>query len=104
LTGVGKSQGDCCKIWFKNENIICWVNDLVAATVPDLICTVASDTGYPVTNPFCKQGMGLTVLGFKASDIWRTKQGLSLLTPGCFGFDIDYVPIEKIVDGKAENA
>ncbi|WP_422444968.1 hypothetical protein [Thermoanaerobacterium sp. DL9XJH110] len=35
------------------------------------------------------------VLGFKAPDIWRSENGLSVLNPRFFGFNVDYIPIEK---------
>ena len=83
------------KIWFKNENVICWLDEEILVTVPDLICVVETDTGYPITNPFCKKDMLVSVLGFKAPSFWRTKRGLSILNPLFFGFDVDYIPIEE---------
>jgi len=92
--GIGEFRGKHYRIWFKNENIVCWEDGRELATVPDLICTVENETAYPVTNPFCKEGMKISVLGFKAPDIWRTKRGLSILNPAYFGFPCEYVPIE----------
>ena len=56
---------------------------------------VETDTGYPITNPFCKKDMLVSVLGFKAPSFWRTKRGLSILNPRFFGFNINYTPIEE---------
>lgn len=82
------------RIWFKNENVICWQDGKTKVSAPDLICVVDSKTGYPITNPNCKEGMNVAVLGFKAPDVWRTDRGLSILNPKFFGFDEKYVPIE----------
>jgi len=87
--------GQNFKIWFKNENIISWRNEEILVTVPDLICVVETNNGYPITNPFCKKDMEISVLGFKAPSVWRTKRGLSILNPSFFGFDIPYIPIEE---------
>ena len=53
------------------------------------------------SNPNCKENDEVAVLGFKAHDLWRSKDGLKLLNPGFFGFkDIEYVPIEKVLKQK----
>jgi len=31
----------------------------------------------------------------KAADHWRTEKGLRIYNPKRFGFDIEYVPVEK---------
>jgi len=97
MDGIGNYKDHNMKIWFKNENMICWLNDEVLATPPDLICVVDIKTGYPITNPHCKKDMKVSVLGFKAPEIWRTERGLSILNPRFFGFEVDYVPIEAKV-------
>jgi len=95
LEGAEDYAGRSCKIWFKNENVICWLDEEVLVTVPDLICLVETDTGHPVTNPFWKRGMEASVLGFRAPEVWRSGRGLSILNPCFFGFDVDWVPIEE---------
>lgn len=95
IAGRNGFAGSEFRIWFKNENVICWQDGEVKVTAPDLICVVDAKTGYPVTNPFCKKGMEVAVLGFKTPDVWRTERGLSILNPQFFGFDVDYVPIEN---------
>jgi len=95
LEGMEEFSGSSFRIWFKNENIICWLDEEVCVTVPDLICVVEADSGYPVTNPFCKKDMKVAVLGFKTPKVWLTERGLSILNPRFFGFDVDYVPIEE---------
>lgn len=95
IEGKENFTGQNFKIWFKNENIIGWRNEEILVTVPDLICVVETDSGYPITNPFCKKDMQVSVLGFKAPSVWRTKRGLSILNPCFFGFDVPYIPIEE---------
>lgn len=95
IEGKENFIGQNFKIWFKNENIISWRNEEILVTVPDLICVVETDTAYPLTNPFCKKDMQVSVLGFKAPSVWRTERGLSILNPRFFGFDVLYIPIEE---------
>jgi len=40
--------------------------------------------------------MKVTVIGVRAEKIWRTSRGIKLFGPRHFGFDFDYVPIEKL--------
>jgi DUF917 family protein len=40
----------------------------------------------------------VAVVGRKAHPAHRTKKGIQSLEPRHFGFDIDYVPIEKRVE------
>ena len=98
INGINEFDSQDFKIWYRNENMISWKNDEVFVTCPDLICVIDNKTGYPITNPNCKENDEVAVLGFKAHDLWRSEEGLKLLNPGFFGFkDIEYVPIEKVL-------
>lgn len=88
-------RGETFKIWYKNENMIAWKNDQICLTCPDLICTVNTETGYPITNPNCKAGDKISVLAFESHPLWKSEKGLSILNPRFFGFDIDFKFIEK---------
>jgi hypothetical protein len=37
-------------------------------------------------------------IGIKGLDWFRTEDGLAIMSPRYFGFDIDYVPIEDLLD------
>lgn len=70
------------------------MDDQVRLTCPDLICVVETETGSPITNPNCTQGMDVTVLGFPCHEIWKSQRGLDILNPRFFGFDSDCVFLE----------
>lgn len=89
IDGAGAYSKDKLKIWYKNENMVTWKNDIPFVTCPDLICVVDNATGYPITNPNCMMGDAVAVLGFEAHDLWKTEKGLSILNPRFFGFDMD---------------
>ena len=42
-------------------------------------------------------GKEVTVFGVPAIDRWRTRKGIEILGPRHFGFDQDYVPMEKLI-------
>jgi DUF917 family protein len=44
------------------------------------------------------QGRKVAVVGVKAVDCWRTERGIQIYNPKHFGFDLDYVPIEELIE------
>lgn len=89
LQGTGGYENSLGRVWYKNENMIFWIDGGVKLTCPDLICIVEKKTGMPVTNPNCNAGMELSVLGFRCHELWRRKRGLDILNPRFFGFDME---------------
>ncbi len=96
IDGINDYACDVFKIWYKNENMISWKNNKPFVTCPDLICVVDNNTGYPTTNPNCKEGDLVAVLGFEAHDFWKTEKGLSILNPRFFGFDMDCMYLNEV--------
>lgn len=92
--GEGAYQGDELKVWFKNENHMCWKNGAVFVTSPDMIIVVDNKTCEPLTNDVIAEGREVAVIGLKARELFRTPRGLDILGPGAFGYDVEYTPIE----------
>lgn len=98
ITGTNKFEDENYKVWYKNEHLISWRNGKVDTMCPDTLTIVDSKTGIGLSNwkkDFIR-GKNVTVMGFKASDIWRTKKGIEIFGPKHFGFEIEYIPIEDI--------
>lgn len=95
--GVGEYSGRKFKIWFKNENLISYLDEKPYVCGPDLLCVVDSKTGRGLSNWGAEftEGREVSIIGVKADDIWRTDRGLKIFNPRHFGFDIDYKPIEE---------
>ena len=81
------------RVWFKNENLISWCDDIVDVTCPDLIC-ILDDFGMPLTNPEVDVGSQVSVVAFPSAPGWRTAEGIACMGPSHFGFDADFVPVE----------
>lgn len=94
LEGIEENENQNARVWYKNENMMMWVDGKLRLTCPDLICVVDSVTGKPITNPNCKEGMELCVLGFHCHDLWKTEKALEILNPRFFGFDDDCIFLE----------
>lgn len=99
LKGLGTFQENNYKVWFKNENLMTWMNGKPHVTCPDLVSIVDADTCHALSNwgDDLTEGRDVIVLGIRAPDIWRTARGLELLTPKYFGYDVKYRPIEDII-------
>ena len=95
IVGTGRDAGSQFKISFQNENLVFWRDGQPEVTTPDLITVVDDQTGLPITTEALKYGLRVAVLGFPCHPQWRTAAGLKLVGPRYFGYEIDYVPLEK---------
>lgn len=79
---------------FQNEFLVARDDDGgVLASVPDLICIVDKDTGFPVTTDALRYGQRVKVLGVPAPDLLTSEAALEVIGPGAFGYDIEYDPL-----------
>jgi DUF917 family protein len=99
LTGTGSDRGHVYKVFVKNENIVTWRDGRPDAMSPDLICNLDPNTGDAIAG----QGLGgypigtdVVMVGIPNSPLWRTDKGIEVMGPRHFGFDFDYVPIERL--------
>jgi DUF917 family protein len=100
LQGTDAYEGQTLDVWFKNENHVAWLNGEPWVCSPDLITLAYQDTGQGTTNTLVTEGDRLVAVGMKGLEAFRTEFGLNEASgPRYFGFDIDYVPIEKLMEG-----
>jgi DUF917 family protein len=100
LEGVETFNGDRLLIRFQNENLIAVKNDQVIASVPDLITILDMETGLPITTEGLKYGYRVAVVGMPCHPMWRAPSGLTIVGPQYFGYDVDYVPLEILMEGQ----
>ena len=99
IKGDGGHNGHTLRVWFKNENLVSWLDGEPFVTCPDSICVVDSKTGLGLSNwgnDFA-DGRRVTIFGIKAHELFRTAKGLERFSPRSFGHDIEYTPIERLV-------
>ena len=98
IDGTGSYKDHKMRVWFKNEYLIGWIDDLPKIMCPDLICVIENSSFEGLSN-FVKNkthnGKLVSVYGLKAMDQWRTPKGIEVFGPKHFGFDIEYKPLEK---------
>lgn len=97
IKGSGTKPGSKMKVWFKNENHMTWLDGKPWITSPDIIEIINEKTGDPITNTDIKAGDKVVVLGMKGEQVFRGAEGLKVLGPRHFGFDMDYRAIETLV-------
>jgi uncharacterized protein len=96
LAGTGNDKGSIYRIVYRNENLIGWLNDKPSVLCPDVVTMIDAKTGRGLTNPHYEKGTEAIVVGFPCAPAWRTPSGLKLFGPARFGYNIPYVPIEKL--------
>ncbi|MDD4990045.1 MAG: DUF917 domain-containing protein [Candidatus Pacebacteria bacterium] len=82
-----KNSSNICKIYVKNESLVCLVNNKVVLTCPDLIAVIDKKTARGVHNSKIKKGQEVVVLGVKATKLWRTKKALETFNPKVLGLN-----------------
>ena len=99
IKGIKEFEGHKFRVWFKNENLLSWLDDKPYVTCPDLICIVDSETCEGMSNfrGVKRDGKTITVFGIEAIDSWKTQRGIDIFGPRHFGFDQNYVPMEDLV-------
>ena len=95
-TSIQSVTGDEYKIWFKNENHVCWKNGTPFVSSPDLICVVDRYTGEPIPNPKMCHAKDVAIIVLPCDNRLRQDKIKNVLCPKYFGFeDITYVPVEE---------
>ena len=99
MVGTGDFAGRQLLLEFQNEHLVVRVDGEYAATTPDLIAVLDSETARPITTEALRYGMRVAVIAMPCAPQWRQPAALALVHPRYFGYDIDYVPIEERLKG-----
>ena len=88
-------------IHVKNEYLVAKAGDRVVASVPDLITVVDYETATPINAERLRYGQRVTVYGVGCPDFYRQPVALAVVGPRCFGFDMDFIPVEALTEAHA---
>ena len=97
LRGLRHSEGHTFKIWYKNEYHMSWMDGRPFVTSPDSMAVVDLETAEPALSFDFSVGDQVAVIGRRGHAVHRSPEGVQVLGPRHFGFDLDYVPIEDRV-------
>lgn len=95
LKGIDRYSAHTFEIDFQNEFLIARRDAEAIVSTPDLITLLDIDTGEPVTTESLRFGLRVVGLGIPSDPKWRTSEGLKLVGPQYFGYDIEFTPIEE---------
>ena len=98
IEGSGRFAGHTLAVWFKNENHVSWLDGTPWVCSPDLVVVADRMTGAGFTNTLVDAGDEVAVVGIRGLEGFRSERGLGCAGPRYFGFDIDYRPIEQLVE------
>lgn len=79
----------------KNEFLAATIGERVVASVPDLITMVDHETSQPINSERVHYGQRVSIFGVGCPPHYRTARALDVVGPRAFGFDFDFVPLEK---------
>lgn len=89
INGMNEFKGSQLKIWFKNENIVSWLDNELYVTCPDLISIVDKSSVTPIVNNQLRIGLQVIVFGTPTHPTWKNMEALSAVDPRHFGFEFD---------------
>jgi DUF917 family protein len=84
------------RLSIRNEFLLAREGQRVVASVPDLITLVDHETSAPINAERLHYGQRVTVFGVGCPPHYRSEAALAVVAPRCFGFDIDYRPLETL--------
>jgi DUF917 family protein len=84
------------KISIKNEYLLATAGEQVLASVPDLIVIGDFETSQPINAERLRYGQRVAVFAIGCPAFFRKESALEVVSPRCFGFDLDYVPLENL--------
>ncbi len=94
IHGIENYTDSEMKLQFQNEHLVAIQDGEIVVSVPDLITILDIETGEPITTEGMRYGFRVVVLGMPCTPKWRTPEGLKLVGPKYFGYDIEFVPVE----------
>lgn len=100
LEGVGEHAGSTVRLHAQNEYLLAEADGELLGCTPDLLFVVESETALPVTAEEIRYGMRVTLLASPCDPRWRSAEGLALVGPAYFGYDVDYSPIEVLTSAR----
>jgi len=96
MEGIGKYKGKTAKIDFQNEWLNLSIEGEVKCMTPDIITILDPETGEPIRTDIVKYGYRGSIVLIPAHERMRTPKGIETFGPKYFGYNLDYIPVEKL--------
>lgn len=102
IEGLLDYKGETLELRFQNEHLIAQTENRLLCVTPDLIAVLDAETGLPITTEGMRYGARCVVIGMPCDPKWRTEKGIETVGPGYFGYDVEYQPVEKLMNDGGE--
>jgi DUF917 family protein len=93
IDGSGPDADHELTLHFQNENLLAEIDGEAIACTPDLIIVLDREHGSPITTETLRYGCRVSVVGAPADPRWHTPEGLALVGPEVFGYDVKIAPL-----------
>ena len=90
-----ENKNENFEIAFRNEYLLAKRNGQISATTPDIIVLLEQNTGTPISSELLRYGLKVNLIALPAPTIWTTPEGLNVVGPRQFGYETDYLPINR---------
>jgi len=87
------------RLFYQNEYLLAKNDSEILASTPDLLVLLDENSGTPLTSEMLRYGLQVTLIALPAPEIWQSIEGLELVGPRVFGYDIDYQPVSQTTIG-----
>jgi DUF917 family protein len=94
-TVVIESKRDKIGLELQSEYTAAKVNDTIVATTPDILMLLEQETGTPITSELLQFGIKVNLIALPSPSLWTLSEGLALVGPRQFGYEMDYQPISN---------
>lgn len=94
-TATIMDKDGCIDLLYQNEYLLARQQEKVLATTPDILMLMEVENGTPITSESLRYGLRVALVALPAPKIWQTPEGLKLVGPRFFGYEVDYVPITQ---------
>ncbi len=98
VEGTDDFKGRTAAVDFQNEWLNLEIDGEVRCMPPDLICILDPATGEPIRTDIVRYGYRGTVLLIPSHERMRTERGIATFGPRYFGYDRDYIPVERLME------
>jgi DUF917 family protein len=92
VLGTGSDAGRRVRVEFQSEFLLALEDGAARAVVPELISLLLFDTCVPVSTERLREGQRVTLLASPAPAAWRSREGIALVGPAAFGYDVEVRP------------
>jgi len=93
IDGLDGDVGSRFMVDFQNEWLVGRRDGELVVTVPDLICVLDSESGNSIGTDAIRYGQRVTVVSLPPPAVLTGPEGLKVVGPQAFGYDMDYTPL-----------